>query len=139
VACFDEDKYHVVPTRLFREMVKRTIFITDAENSPFALGGVLLEMEDAKEKGTPCFSGKLSKKAQVLFSQCCPKSTCAFLAMLSKKHVCFSHNVVQKAQVLFSHVLFWDVVEQGTCAFHVLRTVEPFSSSLSRLLFRQYV
>jgi DNA polymerase-3 subunit beta len=46
VAGFDEDKYHVVPTRLFREMVKRTVFATDAESSRFALGGVLLEMEE---------------------------------------------------------------------------------------------
>lgn len=45
---FDEDKYHVVATRLFREMVKRTVFATDAESSRFALGGVLLEMEDGK-------------------------------------------------------------------------------------------
>jgi DNA polymerase III subunit beta len=44
VAGFDEDKYHVVPTRLFREMVKRTVFATDAESSRYALGGVLLEM-----------------------------------------------------------------------------------------------
>jgi DNA polymerase-3 subunit beta len=46
VTGFDEDKYHVVPTRLFRQMVKRTVFATDAESSRFALGGVLLEMDD---------------------------------------------------------------------------------------------
>ncbi len=45
VSGFEEDKYHVVPTRLFREMVKRTVFATDAESSRYALGGVLLEME----------------------------------------------------------------------------------------------
>lgn len=44
VAGFDEEKYHVVPTRLFREMVKRTVFATDPESSRYALGGVLLEM-----------------------------------------------------------------------------------------------
>ncbi len=43
---FEEDKYHVVSTRLFRQMVKRTVFATDPESSRFALGGVLLEMED---------------------------------------------------------------------------------------------
>ena len=47
VAGFDEDKYHVVPTRLFREMVKRTVFATDPESSRYALGGVLLEMEES--------------------------------------------------------------------------------------------
>ena len=45
VSGFEEDKYHVIPIRLFREMVKRTVFATDAESSRFALGGVLLEME----------------------------------------------------------------------------------------------
>ena len=47
VVGFEEDKYHVVPTRLFREMVKRTVFATDPESSRYALGGVLLEMEDS--------------------------------------------------------------------------------------------
>ena len=45
VTGFDEDSYHVIPTRLFREMVRRTVFATDAESSRYALGGVLLEME----------------------------------------------------------------------------------------------
>ena len=45
VTGFDESKYHVVPARLFRELVKRTVFATDAESSRYALGGVLLEME----------------------------------------------------------------------------------------------
>src|SRR6056297_842823 len=45
VAGFEEEKYHVVPTRLFREMVKRTVFATDPESSRYALGGVLLELE----------------------------------------------------------------------------------------------
>jgi DNA polymerase-3 subunit beta len=48
VAGFDEDKYHVLPTRLFREMVKRTVFATDSDSSRFALGGVLLEMEESR-------------------------------------------------------------------------------------------
>ena len=47
VSGFEEDKYHVIPTRLFREMVKRT-FSTDSESSRFALGGVLLELESEK-------------------------------------------------------------------------------------------
>ena len=45
VTGFDEEKFHTLPTRLFREMVKRTVFATDAESTRFALGGVLLEME----------------------------------------------------------------------------------------------
>ena len=47
VGAFEEDKYHVIPTRLFRTMVKRTVFATDTENSRFALGGVLLELTSA--------------------------------------------------------------------------------------------
>ena len=38
VAGFDEDKYHVLPTRLFREMVKRTVFATDSDSSRFVAG-----------------------------------------------------------------------------------------------------
>ena len=43
---FYEDAYHEVEARLFKELVKRTLFATDAESSRYALGGVLLEMED---------------------------------------------------------------------------------------------
>lgn len=48
VTGFEEDKYHVVSTRLFREMVKRTVFATDPESSRYALGGVLLELAEDK-------------------------------------------------------------------------------------------
>ena len=48
VTGFEEEKYHVVPTRLFRELVKRTVFATDSESSRYALGGVLLEMEESQ-------------------------------------------------------------------------------------------
>ena len=44
VAGFEEDKYHVISARLFRTMVRRTVFATDTDNSRFALGGVLLEL-----------------------------------------------------------------------------------------------
>lgn len=43
VAAFQESKYHEVPARLFRELIRRTVFATDAESTRFALGGVLLE------------------------------------------------------------------------------------------------
>ena len=48
VASFEEEKYHEVPARLFKELVKRTLFATDTESSRYALGGVLLEMDDDK-------------------------------------------------------------------------------------------
>ncbi len=41
---FEEEKYHELPARLFKEMVRRTSFATDADSSRFALGGVLLEL-----------------------------------------------------------------------------------------------
>lgn len=46
VVGFEEEAYHTVPAKLFRELVRRTVFATDAESSRYALGGVLLEMED---------------------------------------------------------------------------------------------
>jgi DNA polymerase-3 subunit beta len=43
---FEEQKYHELPARFFREMVRRTIFATDNESSRYALGGVLLELAE---------------------------------------------------------------------------------------------
>lgn len=45
VTGFEEEKYHVVAGRVFKEAVKRTIFATDVESTRYALGGVLLEIE----------------------------------------------------------------------------------------------
>lgn len=54
VVGFEEEKYHELPARLFKEMVKRTSFATDPDSSRFALGGVLLELngEDVLAVGT---------------------------------------------------------------------------------------
>jgi DNA polymerase-3 subunit beta len=46
VTAFSESKYHELPARLLRELIRRTVFATDAESSRYALGGVLLEMTD---------------------------------------------------------------------------------------------
>lgn len=40
-----EDRGHVLPARLFRELIRRTVFATEQESSRYALGGVLLEFE----------------------------------------------------------------------------------------------
>lgn len=45
---FAEEKYHELPARAFRELVRRTVFATDVESSRYALGGVLLEFESDK-------------------------------------------------------------------------------------------
>ncbi len=44
VTTFEEDKYHELSARFFREIVRRTVFATDNESSRYALGGVLLEL-----------------------------------------------------------------------------------------------
>jgi DNA polymerase-3 subunit beta len=44
VSGFAESSFHLVPARLFRELIRRTLFATDTESSRYALGGVLLEM-----------------------------------------------------------------------------------------------
>jgi DNA polymerase III subunit beta len=46
VAGFEEDAYFELPARAFRELVRRTVFATDTESTRYALGGVLLEIED---------------------------------------------------------------------------------------------
>jgi DNA polymerase-3 subunit beta len=45
VAAFEEEKYHELPARLLRELIRRTLFATDTESSRYALGGVLMEFE----------------------------------------------------------------------------------------------
>jgi len=46
VTAFEEHQYHEMPARFFREIVRRTAFATDNESARYALGGVLLELED---------------------------------------------------------------------------------------------
>ena len=41
VMAFEEKKYHEMPARFFREVVRRTAYATDNESSRYALGGVL--------------------------------------------------------------------------------------------------
>lgn len=48
IAAFEDSSYHEVPARLFKELVRRTLFATDTESSRYALGGVLLEFEEEK-------------------------------------------------------------------------------------------
>lgn len=44
VIAFEETKYHELPARFFREVIRRTVYATDSESSRYALGGVLLEL-----------------------------------------------------------------------------------------------
>jgi DNA polymerase-3 subunit beta len=45
---FEEKSYHEISSKVFREMIRRTVFSTDVENARYALGGVLLEFLDDK-------------------------------------------------------------------------------------------
>lgn len=45
VGGFQDANYHEVSARLLRELIRRTLFATDAESSRYALGGVLLEFD----------------------------------------------------------------------------------------------
>ena len=46
VVGFDEKDYFELDASVLHELIKRTLFATDAESSRYALGGVLLEMEE---------------------------------------------------------------------------------------------
>jgi DNA polymerase-3 subunit beta len=61
LASFSESVFHEVPARLFRELIRRTVFATDQENSRYALGGVLMEMDDQKITGVATDGRRLAK------------------------------------------------------------------------------
>ena len=61
ISPFSESVYHTLPVRVFREIIRRTTFATDTENSRYALGGVLLEMEDQKIIGVATDGRRLAK------------------------------------------------------------------------------
>ncbi len=46
VAEFSETTYHTATSRFIKELIRRTLFATDTESSRYALGGVLLEMDE---------------------------------------------------------------------------------------------
>lgn len=48
VADFEAKDYYELPANVLRELIKRTLFATDAESSRYALGGVKLEMDGEK-------------------------------------------------------------------------------------------
>jgi DNA polymerase-3 subunit beta len=48
VAEFVDQKYHVIPAALFRQIIQRTEYATDLESSRYALGGCLVELDASK-------------------------------------------------------------------------------------------
>ncbi|MGE0756380.1 MAG: DNA polymerase III subunit beta [Pirellulaceae bacterium] len=61
VAAFQETSYHEVSAGLLRELIRRTAFATDQENSRYALGGVLLELQDERVIGVATDGRRLAK------------------------------------------------------------------------------
>lgn len=61
VVSFGETKYHTLPSKLMRELIRRTIFATDTESSRYALGGVLLEFEADRVTAVGTDGRRLSK------------------------------------------------------------------------------
>lgn len=45
---FDETAFYEIPSNGFKQMIRRTLFATDAESARFALGGILLEIDNEK-------------------------------------------------------------------------------------------
>ena len=66
VAAFDEKRYHVVPARTFREMIRRTAFATDVESTRYALGGILLDLAP----GTIAMAATDSRRLALAKSSC---------------------------------------------------------------------
>jgi DNA polymerase III subunit beta len=62
IAQFEESKYHEVPARFFRELIRRTVFATDNESSRYALGGVLIEFGEDKIVAVATDGRRLAKQ-----------------------------------------------------------------------------
>ncbi len=62
VSTFDEQKYHEMPARFFRELVRRTVFATDNESSRYALGGVLVELVGDRITGVATDGRRLARQ-----------------------------------------------------------------------------
>jgi DNA polymerase-3 subunit beta len=66
---FTVESYHLLPARLMKELIRRTLFATDTESTRYALGGVLLETEDGKITAVATDGRRLAKmegQAQVV-------------------------------------------------------------------------
>jgi DNA polymerase-3 subunit beta len=63
VTAFEETSYYELPTRLLRELIRRTVFATDTESSRYALGGVKIEFGDAEVTSIGTDGRRLAKMA----------------------------------------------------------------------------
>ena len=66
VASFEEDTYFALSSGALRQMIRRTVFATDAESTRYALGGVLMDLNP--ERAT--FAATDSRRLAVVTSSC---------------------------------------------------------------------
>ena len=66
VAEFADTDYFEISSTVLRELIKRTLFATDSESSRYALGGVLLEMDDQTITAVGTDGRRLAKMEGVL-------------------------------------------------------------------------
>lgn len=66
VASFDDQDYYEINANILKELIKRTLFATDSESSRYALGGVLLEMDDKTITAVGTDGRRLAKMQGVL-------------------------------------------------------------------------
>jgi len=59
---FEEQQYHQMPARFFREMLRRTAFASDTESSRYALGGVLIELSSDRIIGVATDGRRLARQ-----------------------------------------------------------------------------
>ncbi|MCA9151565.1 MAG: DNA polymerase III subunit beta [Planctomycetales bacterium] len=74
VAEFSESNYFTIGGRLFKELIRRTLFATDAESSRYALGGILLEFDEDQVTAVATDGRRLAKMSGPLGSEGNPSS-----------------------------------------------------------------
>ena len=73
VAEFTGKDYYEIPGKVLRELIKRTLFATDAESARYALGGVLLEIEDKSLTAVGTDGRRLAKMSGSIEANGSPK------------------------------------------------------------------
>ena len=73
VAEFTGNDYYEVTGTVFRELIKRTLFATDAESARYALGGVLLEIDGDSITAVGTDGRRLAKMTGVITKTGSPK------------------------------------------------------------------
>lgn len=66
VASFDDADYYEINSNILKELIKRTLFATDSESSRYALGGVLLELDEKTITAVGTDGRRLAKMQGVL-------------------------------------------------------------------------